>query len=170
MKKTLEYLGQSANEVDVFYDPVFSHAATHFEDTPLLKDIFIETIQTIALDGSSIAEDIDVGRVIGTSDVVEVYASDSIIYAQRKNRIADGLVPFVKNRRAENCSRLAFHLEPIDRTSYELKSVWIGTFDNVPFPGEKDAGRESLLYWQKHAFIYGSQEITAATETAICPW
>ena len=170
MKKNMQLLGQSANRVNVLFDPISSHAATHFEDTPELREIFIEVLSTIELDGSEIAQDINVGRIIGTSDVVATNDYDEITYAARKNRAQDGLVPFVKNRTPKNCSTLAYHMRPIDSQMYELSSVWIGVFDAIPFPGVVTANEESFSHWSRHAFIHGSQEIILETETDVCPW
>lgn len=98
---TYEQIGWSKNGVAVVYDPRYSHAATHFEDTPPLKDLVAEIISAMDLHGQRVATVIDMGRVVGTTDVVAVDASDTIVYAKRKNRDTDGLVPFTKTRGAE---------------------------------------------------------------------
>lgn len=159
----------------VLYDPVHSHAATHLNDTPNLKALVQELISSLELTGEEIARHFDMGRVVGTCDVVMVDDSDEIVYAVRKNREDDGPVPFVKNRQGDPCPYVAVHLAPQADGTYILSSAWIGKFgtigvDDEPFPLAKDANERSAAFWDKHAFIYGSQEITPGTETKERPW
>jgi len=167
-----ELLAKSKNDVSVMYDPVGSHAATHFEDTPNLKELVVEIIIGLKLEGQEVATHVDMGRIVGTCDVVEVDESDEIVYGQRKNRADDGLVPFAKSRPAEPCRNVALHLLPQDDGTHLLSSAWVGNFDNddEPFPGSADATENSADYWSRRAFVYGSQEIVAGTETDVYPW
>lgn len=161
----------SKNGREVTYDPVYSHAATHLEDTPQLKELVVEVICNMNLDGEELKTDIDMGRVVGTCDVVEVDEADGIVYAMRKNRKEDGLVPFTKTRKATPCSSVAVHLVSHSDGSYELSSAWIGVFgDDEPFPDSPDASVKSAEYWRHYAFVWGSQEIIPGSETAERPW
>jgi len=113
----------------------------------------------------------DMGRTVGTSDVVEVDESDEIVYGNRKNRDDDGLVPFVKTRQAQPSPFVSVYLVPQPDETYELSSAWIGTYgDDEPFPGSVYANEKSADYWHHHAFVYGIQEIVEGTETLISPW
>lgn len=165
-------LTASKNGAKVTYDPIDSHAATHFEDTPQLKNLVKELISGLDLSGREIARHYDMGRIVGTCDVVNVGSAEEIVYGVRKNRDDDGLVPFVKNREGDPCPYVAIHLVLQPGGTYMLSSAWIGTFDgdDEPFPLAKDANERSVDFWSRHAFIYGSQEILAGTETNICPW
>lgn len=167
-----ELLAVSKNGVAVHYDPIYSHAATHFEDTPQLKELVQEIIEGLELQGQEIATHLDMGRVVGTCDVVEVDDTDQILYGKRKNRDEDGLVPFTKSRQGESCRNVAVHLVPQNDGGYILSSAWIGTFgeDDEPFPGSPHATERSVDFWSKRAFVYGSQEIVAGTETTKKPW
>ena len=164
-------IARSKNGVSVMYDPIGSHAATHLEDTPPLKALVAEIIEGLNLEGQEIARHFNMGRIVGTRDVVKVDKSDEIVYGQRKNRANDGLVPFTKSRPAEPSHNVAVHLLPQKDGTYMLASAWIGTFDNDElFPGSKHANERSIDYWSHRAFVYGSQEIVTGTETNICPW
>ena len=167
-----ELITKSKNGVEVTFDPVHSHAATHLEDTPGLVDLVKEVVGGLALNGQEIAQHFDLGRIIGTCDVVSVSDSDKIVYGVRKNREDDGLVPFVQNREGDPCSCVAVHLLPQADTSYVLSSAWIGTFgeDDEPFPQSPAANERSVDFWNKHAFVYGSQETVPGTETPVKPW
>ncbi|MDB5170313.1 MAG: hypothetical protein JWO35_7 [Candidatus Saccharibacteria bacterium] len=166
------FLCTSKNGKRVTYDPIHSHAATHLEDTPQLKDLVIEAIQNMTLKEDSIGTEIDMGRIVGTSDVVDVDSTDEVVYGIRKNRDKEGHAPFVKSRHGDPCSYVALHLVKQDDGSYVLSSTWIGTFsgDDEPFPNAPDATVRSKEFWNKRAFVYGSQEIQAGTETTKRPW
>lgn len=161
----------SKNGRRVTYDPVHSHAATHLEDTPQLKELVAEVVSRMNLNGEEIKTHVDLGRIVGTCDVVEVDEMDDIVYAMRKNREEDGPVPFTKTREATPCSSVAVHLVPQPDGSYELSSAWIGVFEeDEPFPGSPDATEKSAEYWRHYAFVRGSQEVIPGTETTERPW
>lgn len=168
----MQQLCKSSNGVVVTYDPVHSHAASHINDAPGLKDLVIEAIGGIDLQGREVASHFDMGRVVGGRDVVEVDETDTIVYAMRKNMQNDGLVPFTKSRSREPSPNVALHLVPRTDGIYELSSAWIGTFDDndEPFPQSPNATENSKNYWSTHAFVWGSQEIVPETETFTCPW
>lgn len=168
----LSFIGKSSNDVIVNFDPVNSHASTHFEDKPQLKELVAKVIGKLDLQGQEIATHVDMNTAVGTCDVVKVDESDEIVYGMRKNRSEDGLVPFTKTRQGEPCPFVAVHLVPQPDKTYILSSAWIGTFgdDDEPFPNSPDATERSVEFWNKHAFVYGSQEIVAGTETLKRPW
>ncbi|HVX23923.1 MAG TPA: hypothetical protein VG992_01090 [Candidatus Saccharimonadales bacterium] len=167
-----EPLATSKNGIKVTYDPVHSHAATHFEDNPALKELVRELIKQLELTGEEVARHYDMGRVIGPCDVVEVKPEGKIIYGVRNQREEDGLVPFVQGQEGDPCSDLAIHVIPQTDGTYILSSAWIGTFDDddEPFPLAKNANERSKDFWNKHAFVYGSQGIIPGSETDVCPW
>lgn len=165
------FLCKSKNGVTVTYDPVDSHVATHLQDTPQLKELLTEAISGMELGGEEIKTHVDMGRVVGTCDVVKVDESDEIVYAVRKNRRDDGLVPFTKSRPGDPCHSVAMHLVPQADGSYELSSAWIGIFgDDEPFPGSLNATSKSVEFWNQRAFVWGSQETLPGTETSKRPW
>lgn len=172
MTETKVFLCTSQNGKRVYYDSVHSHAATHLEDTPQLKGLVIELIEKMVLEDDNIGTHIDMGRVVGTCDVVKVDDADKIVYGIRKNRDDDGLVPFTKSRKGDPCPYVTIQLIQQTDGSYILSSAWIGTFgdDDEPFPNSPLANERSVDFWNKHAFVYGSQEIQAGTETPTCPW
>lgn len=101
-------------------------------------------------------------------DVVEVTPDDEIIYAKRKNR--DEYIPFVKMRKQQPSSYVSLALKRLDNGNYELQSAWIGEFESPPFPEKIDATVESMPFWDKHAFVWGTQSVQEYTITMQCPW
>lgn len=170
MKQNDELLCKSANGKQIVYDPINSHAATHFQDNPMLKKLVIEVLSKKHLEGDLIAEDIDMGRPIGNTDVVEVDKTDKIIYAKRVMREDQGYVPFTKSRTTQPSSFISVYLVYKVDDIYELSSAWIGEFESPVFPQMETATSESIPYWTNHAFVWGSQGIIPGSERTDCPW
>lgn len=172
MSGTKKLIAQSKNRINVFYDPINSHAATHLEDTPQLMDLMTEAIENMILEDENIATHVDMGRVVGTCDVVKIDESDEVVYGIRKNRDEGGHVPFTKNRKGDPCSSVAVHLIKQSDKSYILSSAWIGIFgeEDEPFPNSPEANERSIDFWNSHAFVWGSQEIQPGTLIKDYPW
>ncbi len=168
--QTLEPICKSANSKSVMYNPVNSHTARHFKDAPRLKGLIEELLSQMVLKGDLIAKDVDMGRMIGNSDVVEIDESDEIIYAMRKSREDQGYVPFTKSRNPQPSQFISIYLVRKDSNTYELSSAWIGEYESPAFPQMNNASADSIPYWEKHAFAWGSQEIIPGTEITNCPW
>lgn len=166
----LEFLCESANGMRVYYDPIDSHTSTHFKDAPALKDAVKELLTHRTIEGENVGEAVDMGKIIGKSDVVDVGPDDEVIYAMRLKREDQGYVPFAINRQSEPSSLISIYLERLNSGAYELKSTWVGEFDSPNFPQMENASSESLPYWQSHAFVWGAQEIIPGTELSDCPW
>lgn len=164
------YLCSSANNCAVYFNSVDSHTATHFEDAPQLQEIATNVISTKMLEGAIVTLEVDMGNSIGVTDVVEVDVSDEIVYAIRKNREDQGLVPFTKSRKQQPSSLVSLYLVKRDSSTYELSSAWIGEFESPSFPMMKNADAQSKPYWSKHAFVWGSQQIIPDSVVANCPW
>jgi hypothetical protein len=167
---THTFLCKSANGMSVVYDPLDSHTATHFKDAPGLREQVIELLGKKELIGELVAEDIDTGRIVGNTDVVEVGDKDKIVYAMRAKREDQGYVPFTKSRDVKPSSLISIYLVRKDPATYELASTWIGEYDSPMFPQMSNATKDSIPYWSKHAFVRGSQEIIPGTERDDCPW
>ena len=168
--KKMELLCESYNGKKVVFDPLTSHTATHFKDAPKLKVLVGELLSKMIIEGDLIAKDIDMEKIIGESDVVEIDSTDDIVYAIRKSREDQGRVPFTKSRPSQPSQMISIYLVQNDNDTYELSSTWIGEFDSPAFPQMENATAESIPYWSKHAFVWGSQEIIPGTEITNCPW
>jgi hypothetical protein len=170
MDSSYELLCKSTNGKQIIFDPINSHTATHFHDAPNLRLIVTNLIMKLNLDEPLVAKAVDTGKIIGKSDVVEIDESDEVIYAMRKNREDQGYVPFTKSREATPSSLISIYLVKKDDSTYELSSAWIGEFEMPPFPGMQNANPDSIPYWSKRAFVWGSQEIIEGSVLHDCPW
>jgi hypothetical protein len=168
--QTYELLCRSANGFDIIYRPQHSHTAAHFKDAPGLREIVSECLSSQELDGEIVAKDINMGRTIGETNVVETTEADEIVYAIRAKRKDQGYVPFTKSQTSHPSSLLSVYLVRKNANSYELLSTWIGEYDSPNFPQMENATIDSMPFWRRHAFVWGSQEIIAGSERMDCPW
>jgi len=158
----------SANNVSVWYDAVSSHTATHILDTPSLLELAKEVIEQTTIDTSYMQFHVDLGRIVGVTDLVENDPGDEIVYAKRKNR--DSYTAFNKTKQAQACSIVTVALEERSDETYELVSAWIGPSDSPSFPGTERETTDSKDFWYKHALVWGNQEIQPESITKHCPW
>jgi hypothetical protein len=170
MPQDNELLCISADGKRIVFDPTKSHTATHFNDAPTLRVVAEELLSGMTLEGDLIAKDVDMGKVVGNSDVVEIDGEDDIVYAMRKNREDQGYVPFTKSQSSQQSTKISIYLVKKDDETYELSSVWIGEYESPMFPQMSNATADSVLFWSKHAFVWGSQEIIPDSILAKCPW
>lgn len=163
----LTKIGKSKNGYEVFVDLETSHAATHFQDSPLLFNAVKKTLPLIELDEEKIRIEIDTGEVVGMSDLVETYPGEEIVYAMRPYR--DRYSRFVKNRLAEETSWVVLSFERLDYEQYKLHTAFIGRL-TPSFPGGDFMPEMSKEFWSKHALVWGNQEVIPESETVVCPW
>lgn len=161
-------IGTSENGINVWYDPINSHAATHFNDTPQLKELIEEIIPETNIDWDYMKFHTDFGRPIGMSDLVANDPGDELFYAKRLNR--DTFTVFNKSKSPQPCPLVAAIIEKKDDGSYELLSAWVGPANSPSLPGTERETPDSKDFWNKNSLAWGTQEIQPGTETTICPW
>lgn len=161
-------LGFSKNGKRVWYDSISSHAATHIKDTPNLARLASEVIRNADLIGHYMQFHTDMGREVGTSDLVDIEDGDKIIYAKRINRNTYTVFDLTKEPQPSSLVTTAF--EAKENATYELVSAWIGPSDSPSLPGTEKETTESKGFWSTHALAWGSQEIQPASEITTCPW
>ena len=150
-------------------DRLNSHFATHAAAYPQLAQLLPEALQKINSQGRNfVAEEVDMGRIVGESILVETCLGDEVIFAQRLNR--QGLTRFVKNRQPVSCRYITVLLKKASEGNfYILMTVFVGR--RVPDePWSEFANRESVRFWNSHALIWDYEEIVPGTETDKCPW
>jgi hypothetical protein len=164
----MQHLCTSRNNIEVIFDPVNSHIATHFADTPLLKAAVIEALKNTDVDGDDMFFEYNFGRVIGTTDLVETTDTDEVVFAIRTNR--DVYTRFTTSQQPQDCPTVTIALKKHDDDGcYVLWSAWIG-YIGPAFPGDANETPDSKLYWSCHALVWGRQDVQPGTETTVCPW
>lgn len=168
MNEKREIVGQSQNGVTVWFDTTESHAATHIADTPGLRDLAAEVLSQSEITGDYMQFHLNLGRTVGTSDLIENQPGDEIVYAKRLNR--NEYTVFNKTRPPQPSQLVTVAVEKREDRTYELVSTWIGPSDSPSFPGTERETPESKPFWTKHSLAWGRQEVQPGTETKICPW
>jgi hypothetical protein len=167
-EKHMELVATSRNGIAVYFDPSGSHTATHFADTPQLKSVCIEVIESSDIANDFMLFDTDLGRVIGNSDEVTNSPGDVIVYAKRLNR--DVYTSFNKSKQPQPSPYVAVGLQRLPNKTYELVSAWIGRANSPAFPGDAAETPESKQFWMAHSLAWGNQAIQEDTLTDVCPW
>ena len=161
-------LATSKNNISVWYDPIASHAATHIKDEPGLVELAAQIVGRTDITEPYMQFHVDVGRTVGTSDLVETDPGDEIVYAKRQNR--DTYTVFNKSKQAQPCSLVAVALEMQEDGTCALASTWIGPSDFPSFPGSVRETADSKEFWSKHSLVWGNQEIQPGSETTDYPF
>lgn len=134
--------------------------------TKELLSLLPEALATIEANKQNffIAE-VDMQRVVGETICVETNDNDEIVYAKRVFVKNERLTRFVKNRSAEPCQFITVILkrDQNDLTHYIMIDAFIGK-KAEPEPGDPNENDNSVIFWSKHALVYGSQEIIPGTE------
>ena len=139
-----------------------SHA--HNSVRHLLPDVFA---RVLSQGRNFFIEEVDLDQIIGETVCVPTTDADEIVWAQRPKRF--GLTRFVKNRTAEQCSKVVVILKKGDRGDYVLITAFVGSRPE-PEPWDRNATPKSVEFWSTHALVWGSEEIIHGTETNQCPW
>lgn len=107
----------------------------------------------------------DFGRVVGNTTCVSTTPGEHIVFAQRPRRA--GLTRFVKNRQAEPCTSLVLVLKRVPE-GYLLITGFIGGNSPVE-PFDQNATEESVVFWNAHALVWGSEPVVEGSEIDFPP-
>ena len=160
------FLGKTKNSLDVYVDREGSHAATHLADTPELLELVKEALLTLSPDQDDVYMEVDLGRNIGTSDLVKTTMNDDVFYAKRLNRT--NYTRFVRGRQPVKTSVISLVLHR-QKDGYLLYSAWVG-WAAPPFPNDEKETAESRDFWRNHALVWGRQAVQLDTEISAWPW
>lgn len=145
-----------------------SHAQTHLQDTPELKALLKEALVDFLPTKERESFQIDMGRVIGESDMALLEEGGEVFYAKRKNRTK--YTKFVKNKEPYPTQFLTGSLRKRKNKSYVFITAFVGkTAPDFPY-GPEDTNKKSRKFWENRALVFGKQEIDESTITTICPW
>jgi hypothetical protein len=140
---------------------------SHIHD--LLETYLPEVFRKVNASGRSrFGEEVNLGRVVGSTTCVTTSAEDVIRYARRVNRL--GHTRFVLNREAERCSTVFVAFEKVeDEPKYVLLTAYVGHRSEVE-PWDTTATDTSRHFWDRHALLWGTEPIDEDSVTSVCPW
>jgi len=165
MDKFMIANSQSGN--DIYINLISSSAGKYLSRRPYLINIIKEALVNNNLKGLHMEVEIDMGRVIGSTDIVETSEKDNIYYAQPVKNA--NYSRFVKNRPPQPSRKLTIIVQKDDIGNYEVTDTWIGPC-SPPFPGHENATDESRPYWENHALVQDAQIIQSRSITKVCPY
>lgn len=141
-----ELLGTSADGKPVFLDYANTNVEFHILETPDLIELVREALPTISVSNDAqVVTEYDMGRIVGTTTLVETTDSDEIVYAKRIGR--DAYSRFAKHRQPVPCSSIVVVLRKGELGYY----LWTAMCARL-LP--KDAWVKDSTFNQTHAMVY----------------
>lgn len=162
---TRELLCESANGMDVYVDVPNTNIGLHIIENPNLVELVKEVVEQSQIEGKKVALEVDLGRVVGSTSMVEITEEDEVVYAKRLDR--DKYSKFVKNRELTPTSKIVVILFQEDY-GYLVWSAWCGEL----LPQEPDGNggmRTSREFKRTHALVYDPSIIQSGTEATKKP-
>lgn len=197
MSETRKYIETTANSGIVSVDIERSHAATHLREQPGLWALTQEVLRKsdiITTPDQDAFFEMDMGRVVGEMDLVDVQSSDwegseedRIRWARRVNR--ETWTPLVVRDERPLTRFVTVVLKQLDIAQqdpktldpkllepeianmqhHDLYTTYIGR-KTPALPGDHYETEASLPYWLSHALIWGTQAVQEDTVRYDCPW
>ncbi len=159
-------------------DAVFIYNESHFKQHPAVLANIPEALEKVVdqlqsyKDDSFIKKTVDLNKVIGKREAIELKGNEEVYYAQRMGRRT--LTKFVRGVEAEDCSCITFIVSKVNDKKFRLITAYIGySAEKEPLdPAIKteEEFNRAKEYWSKTAMIEGTQAIYQNTITTECPW
>ncbi len=160
-------LDETNDEYDIYINSISSPAGHYLSRRPYVYALIKELLSTHKLKGDRVVIEQDMGRNIGTTDIVSTSDKDTIYYAQPlKSEIFSR---FAKNRYPQISSKLTVIVNRDKDGNYEVTNAWIGG-NHPAFPGDERATADSREYWKKHALVQDAHHIQSKSLTKNCPY
>jgi hypothetical protein len=154
-------LGTTSNNKTVLLDYGKTNVGYHLLETPDLIELVREALPNLVVgSGDQLVFEWDLGRIVGTTNLVETTDTDEIVYAKRVGRYAHSR--FVKNRQPVACSSIVIVLRN-DGADYYLWTAMCARL--LP----KEAWIEDSLFNKTHAMAYDETLIQLNTLTESKP-
>lgn len=151
----------------IYVNLISSSAGQYLSRRPYLIALLKRLPSLKQLDGARVVIEEDIGRNIGTTDIISTKDSDIIYYAQALK--SDVFSRFARNRYPQSSSIITLIVVQDDEGNYEVSDIWIGA-NHPAFPGDEDETVESRAYWQTHALVHDALAIQSKSITKICPY
>lgn len=160
-------LDESNGDYDVYVNLISSPAGIYLSRRPYIVGILKEILAKKKLRGKRIVIEQDMGRGIGTTDVVSTSDQDTIYYAQAFK--TDVYSRFAKNRLPQVSNTLTVIAEQDEDGNYEISDTWVGP-NRPAFPGDSHESGDSRVFWESHALVHNAVSIQTKSVTKKCPY
>ncbi len=152
---------------EVYIDLLNSSAGKYLSRRPYLLAIIKEAVEKNSLNKNRTVIEQDMGRKIGTTDIISTEDKDSIYYALPiKSKTYSR---FAKNRYPQQSDTLTLIVDRDNDGNFEISNTWIGAYCPA-FPGDDNETKDSRNYWEGHALVHDSITIQSKTITKDCPY
>lgn len=160
-------LDESNARYSIYVNSISSSAGHYLSRRPYVYALIRELLSTRKLHGNRVVIEQDMGRNIGTTDIIPTSDKDIIYYAQPvRSKVFSR---FAKNRYPQVSSILTVIFIRDAEGNYELSDAWIGN-NHPAFPGDQLESETSKEYWKTHALVQDAQVIQAKSLTKTCPY
>jgi hypothetical protein len=158
---------QSPRGYEIYINLITSPAGAYLSRRPYVINLIKEVLAAKNLSKPHTAIEHDMGRNIGTTDIIETSEKDIIYYAQQYKTSVYSR--YAKNRYPSPSHVLSIIIERDDDGNYEVCDTWIGPC-SPPFPGDSHEAADSKAYWETHALAQDLQTVQSKTITRLCPY
>lgn len=160
-------LDETNDAYDIYVDPITSSAGQYLSRRPYVYGLIREVLAKRELLGERVIIEQNMGRNIGTTDIVSTTDDDTIYYARAlKSKVYSR---FAKNRYPQASKTLTVVIQRDTDGNYEISDTWIGG-NHPAFPGDELATPDSESYWKTHALVQDAHVIQSKTLTRTCPY
>lgn len=143
-------------------EKVFDRPKSHIHEDAALAEYLPQALERIkSNEREFFMESVDFKEAFGRSRCVETTEEDEIVYAQRVGR--RGSTRFVKGCATKPTSELTVVLKKAETGGYIVITAFWGPKPE-PEPWDPHATEASEAYWQKHALVWGTEEVVPGTE------
>ena len=153
---------------------IIEKVKSHLEAHPGILGLIPEIVSRVTLptDGSRLASQISLGRVVGQTSLIntrKIGLSETAWFAVRKNRMKASRV--VPNAAPADTDLVSIIANPIGKKSYELVTAWFGAMApkepwDPDLADDPSAYKESINFWCKHALIHNAEIMDDTFESA----
>lgn len=155
----IELLATSKNGIPVYLNDEKTNVHVHIQENSNLLELVKGVIAQATLqDAPEIILEHDMGKIIGTTSLVETTSSDEIVYAKRKGR--DKYSRFVKGRSLRETSWVVVVIRR-DAEQFTLWTAWCGRL--LPLEAYAEDAYEPGGFWASHALVYDESIIQLDT-------
>ena len=139
-------LGNTADNKKILLDYDNTNVEYHLLETPNLLELVREALPYLVLgDEYQVVLGRDMGRIVGTTNLVETSDNDDIVYAKRIGR--DKYTRFVMNREVEPCASIVI----VVRKRGDEYYLWTAMCGELLPPEAYDEGSD---FNATHAMVY----------------
>lgn len=160
-------IDEDNGEYEIYVDLISSPAGHYLSRHPHVIALIKELFSTYKPHDKRIVIEKDMGRDIGTTDIVSTGEKDTIYYAQALK--SDVFSRFARNRSPQTSTILTVIAEQDADGNYAVLDTWIGA-NHPAFPGDVHATAESKPYWETHALVQDALAIQSKSITKACPY